>query len=809
MGKQHYHFIGIGGIGMSALAHILLDRGYSVSGSDLLHEQTAQSLMDKGAQCSFGHHRENVPLESVVVYTSGISKDNPEMQEAMRLSLPMMHRSELLARLIEPYLKIMVTGSHGKTTVSSLITAILQMADQDPSFAIGGLNHQGLNGYAGKTPYFVAEADESDGSLQYYEPDIAVITNIGNEHISNFHGNQDALQQSILAFAKRASLSLWYLGDCKDLQGLRGVSFGFSPSCDLWISEYCQQGWKSVFSISFQGTRYQDIEVSLLGKHNVANAAVAMGVALSLGIEEKVIRKALAQFPGVKRRMERKNRSETFLFFDDYAHHPIEIKNTLKALREAIEGRRLIAICQPHRFTRIQTCYQEFLHAFQEVDHLIFTDVYSAGEKCNNFDYQEFMRRVAHTSGVPSVYVPYGDLSKYVKSILRVHDVCVSLGAGSITHLGTEFLDYRPQKLKVGILCGGRSCEHDVSLLSARNFSAHVSSEWYEKQYFVVDRQGLWCWGESLEVAKEQPGVSLFAMMEHLQQVDFVLPILHGTYGEDGVMQGFLEMIEKPYGGPSVLSAAVGMDKVLTKMIAEAVGIPVVPYMHITAHQWRHSPDMCRAMILEKFAFPLFVKAVHLGSSLGVFEVRDMHMLETRIQEIFRYDSDLLIEESRVGCREIEVACLGEATSYRYLASCCERRGRSGAIDYLEKYGFGGCPSADIILNADLPDHVRNRVQQLAAKMFLAIRGSGSCRIDFFVHPQGDVWLSEVNTIPGMTATSPFLLAFERDGWSGEQIAHQMIIDGLRRFDQRQRLDQSLVDLQAEQVAQKQTTQVV
>lgn len=794
MGKPHYHFIGIGGIGMSALAHILLDRGYSVSGSDLTNGSMVQSLIKKNAHCTLGHHSSHVPKNSIVVYSSGISQDNPEVQEALRLQLPLMHRAELLAALMMDHEKIMVTGSHGKTTVTSLIQAIFREAGKDVSYAIGGLNSDGLNGYFGNSKYFIAEADESDGSLCYYSPSAVVITNLDDEHLVNFDGNKQDLIRSILTFASKVESShCWYFGDSIDLQGISGYSFGFSSSCDLYIFSYMQKGWTSSFSISFQGKFYHDIELNLIGKYNIANAAAAMGLALSYGIEERHIRAAFSQFLGVRRRMEKKNDSDQFLFLEDYAHHPTEIANALAALREVIGLRRLIAVCQPHRFSRLQSCYSSFLSAFQSADLVVFTDVYGAGEQCDSLDYEAFIRNVEQVSHVQSVYVPYDELVSYLQKTIRVHDVCILLGAGSIGKISSHFVNFQPNKMSIGVVCGGRSCEHDISVLSAKNFSKYLSSDWYDVSYFLIDRQGKWCHSDTFEHIQTLPADSILshAISEQLQKLDFVIPVLHGYYGEDGVIQGFLEMIGKPYSGPSVLSAAIGMDKLVTKELASSVGIPVVPYIHITKYQWQHR-RLCLQKIVEAFDFPVFVKAVHLGSSIGVFEVHNIEELEARVHEVLLYDSEVLVEESRIGYKEIEVSCLGDAMSCCYIAPCCERRGKNGAIDYLEKYGFGGRSSAEIHFDVNLHESVKEKIQAFTERMFKVLKGIGSCRIDFFVNAEGEIFLSEVNTIPGMTEASPFLLSFTKVNWSFEQIAHQMIIDGLYRFDRKQFLDQQL-----------------
>ena len=263
MKSLFYHFIGIGGIGMSALAHILLDRGYRVSGSDLLEGEIVRTLKNKGAKFFLGHREEHIPEGAVVVYGSGISQENPEFLSAKNRGHRLIHRAELLAELAKDQISIFVTGSHGKTTVSSLITAILQKLGTTPSFAIGGLNGDGINGGSG-FEYFVAEADESDGSIQHYLPEFSVITNIDDEHLSNFGGDRGALLASLQDFAFRTRRSCWYNGDCSLLRSsLKGNTFGFSSSCDLHILSYRQEEWRVFFTAQYQGILYEDVEVQI------------------------------------------------------------------------------------------------------------------------------------------------------------------------------------------------------------------------------------------------------------------------------------------------------------------------------------------------------------------------------------------------------------------------------------------------------------------------------------------------------------------------------------------------------------------
>ncbi|EPP34865.1 UDP-N-acetylmuramate--alanine ligase [Chlamydia ibidis] len=791
--SSHYHFIGIGGIGMSALAHILVDRGYHVTGSDLAEGKTIQKLREKGVLCFLGHSAKHIPDSGIVVYGSGITKDNIEYQTALNKSLKIIHRAELLSELIQESTSILVSGSHGKTTVSSLIAAIFRADNRDPSYAIGGLNSESLNGYSGSSDYFIAEADESDGSLYHYTPYAVILTNLDDEHLQNYHGCREELLKALQDFSRKVfdMKYCFYNGDCPHLKGkIHGTSYGFSPECALHIFSHKQVGWQSVFSISFLGRKYTDITLNLIGTHNIANAAAAIGIALLFGIKEDSIRSALENFSGVQRRLERRNISDKFLFLEDYAHHPSEIVCTLRAVREAIGMRRLIAICQPHRFSRLKDCLDSFPKAFLNADQVILTDIYSAGEaRIHSLSEEELANQIINHSHVNCVYVPYDELVDYLRLNIRLHDVCISLGAGSIYAIGTALEYFEPKKLSLGIIYGGESCEHDISVLSAKYFSEQLPKDWYDVHYFLISRQGLWTKVSAIfpeaNYADQGSHVLSSEIVSSLNEMDCIIPVLHGPFGEDGAMQGFLEIIGKPYTGPSVLSAAVAMNKVITKQLVSSSGVPVVPYHPISLHMWQHNPKVCVYRILEDFSFPMFVKSAHLGSSIGVYQVNSEEELYEKVTEAFLYDTDVFVEEHRLGSREIEVSCLGDSSGSYYIADPHERRGESGFISYKEKYGFDGHASAEIIFDIDLSLEQKNRVKNLARIAFQAIKGQGSSRIDFFLDEEGMFWLSEINPIPGMTRCSPFLASFTRNGWTIAEIAHHMIIEAMYQFNNR------------------------
>ncbi len=338
------HFIGIGGIGMSALARILLDRGEKVSGSDQSTSPVVEELARQGAKIFIGHAPENLVHSKRVVYSTAVVQKNPEYEEAQKRNLPLLHRSDLLHELMQAQKPLLVAGTHGKTTTTSLLTHVLISAGYEPSFAIGGiLASAQSNGRQGRGEYFVAEADESDGTFLKYRGHGAIITNIDNDHLD--HWKNDAnLDAGYKQFSKGAGKHLFWCIDDARLKALNisGTSYGFSPQADLKIDAWRQEGWKLFFSCTFRGKTYDEIQLPLIGKHNVLNAASVFGLLLDLGVSSEAIRAGFKTFSGVGRRAEKKGEYGSVEVYDDYGHHPTEIFTTLTALKKAAGTRRLV-----------------------------------------------------------------------------------------------------------------------------------------------------------------------------------------------------------------------------------------------------------------------------------------------------------------------------------------------------------------------------------------------------------------------------------------------------------------------------------
>ena len=362
--SKTYHFIGIGGIGMSAIAKILLQKNIKVKGSDLKYNSSIKELEKNGAEIQIGHNSEFVEKGDIVVISSAIKKDNPEYKKAIENKLNIIHRSDLLEELLSDRKSILITGTHGKTTTTSLISSVFLQNKSDPSFVIGGiLNDKKTNGHFGKGNYFIAEADESDGSFLKSKAQSAIVTNLEEEHLS-YWKNFKNLEKGFIKFFENVEnkKNLFWCKDDKNLNKLspEGVSYGFSNEADLVIENVVFEDFQSIFDIKFKDKIFKKIRLNLLGEHNVLNAAASFGLCINLNVDEKVIRKAFERFKGVSRRLEKIGEAHKTIFFDDYAHHPTEVLQTLKALREGIKEKRLVCIFQPHRYSRLR----DFLEAF-------------------------------------------------------------------------------------------------------------------------------------------------------------------------------------------------------------------------------------------------------------------------------------------------------------------------------------------------------------------------------------------------------------------------------------------------------------
>lgn len=782
----------MGGIGMSALAHILLDQQFKVSGSDLTENYSVKQLQEKGAQFSLGHFEGNIHSSMTVVYSSGIKKGNPELEAAIRLNCPLLHRSELLAKLMQGYTTLAVAGTHGKTTTTSLLITIMKEAGKNPSFAVGGLVG-GENGKWGEK-LFLAEADESDGTFLNYHPFGAIITNMEEEHME-YYKTPEALESAFRQFMAQVSSKehLFYCGDDPALSKIAtgGYSYGFSPHCDLVISSFSQKRGEISYDFTFQGQEYKKVQVALLGKMNALNSAAAFALALKMGVEEEKIRSALSTFGGVKRRLEKKGEFAKILFFDDYAHHPTEVKKTLFALKESYLERRLVVLFQPHRFSRTKDHFTEFATAFEAADQVFVTDIYSAGEEAIEGIHSENLVQKARELGtVPIGYLPKDKYVESISAFLRPHDILVTMGAGDVTYFSTpilQALEKKPAlKFKVALVFGGKSPEHEISLRSTRYVYESLNKEIYAVELFGIDRKGEWvigkeahrCLLEATEVlsSEAQPLLSK-PIVELLSTCDIFFPVLHGPNGEDGTIQGFFEMLGKPYAGPDFRSCAITMDKILTKKLVAQAGVSTSAFVSFSFYQWQKSREELLAQI-QKLPLPVYVKPSRCGSSIGVSPVTSWEGLEKAVDLAFRYDEIILVEEGTVNGRELEFAVMGNTHLQVTVPTPGEKIAAGSFVDYQLKYSTTPVKTTiDPILDSESV----KRGQALAQKAYEGIGITGISRVDCLLDPQGKFNFFEVNAIPGLTKLSLFPKIWAREGVTAEELVDRCILLGLTR----------------------------
>lgn len=443
------HMIGIGGSGMSGIAEVLLNQGYDVTGSDIAGSAAVARLEKMGATVFIGHAEANVGDANVVVKSTAIGEDNPEVRAARARKIAVIPRAEMLAELMRLRYGLAVAGTHGKTTTTSLVASIFEQAGLDPTVIIGGrLNAYGTNAHLGSGKYLIAEADESDGSFLCLFSIINIVTNIDSDHLEHY-GDRARLDQAFLQFMNNAPFYGLNVV-CGDDPGLRAIlpqvkrpvlTYGFGAANDLQaIVEEC--GAVSRFTALAHGVELGKVILPQPGRHNILNALAAIGAAMSVDIPFGQCAAGLAAFRGVGRRFERKGEIGGITVVDDYGHHPAEIAATLEAARNVFPGRRIVAAFQPHRFTRTQALFGDFCKVFDQVDSLLLTEIYAASEPpLPGVSGQSLAQGIRQVSRVPVAYFQTLDeLLRQLPDYLQPGDVLLTLGAGSITRLGTAFV---------------------------------------------------------------------------------------------------------------------------------------------------------------------------------------------------------------------------------------------------------------------------------------------------------------------------------------------------------------------------------
>ncbi len=449
MGKiRCVHFVGIGGVGMAGIAEVLISLGYQVQGSDLRLGPATARLASLGATVTAGHASANVAEADVVVVSSAVAADNPEVVEAHRRRIPVVRRAQMLAELMRFRYGVAVAGTHGKTTTTSLVASVLSEGGLDPTFVIGGrLLAADANARLGESRYLVAEADESDASFLHLQPMIAIVTNIDADHLSAYEGDLGRLRQAFLEFLHNLpfyGLAVMCSDDAETRELIpqverRVVSYGFGERADIRATDVVPHGLQTHFNVEFAG-RDQRVPfvLNLPGDHNVLNALSAIAIADELGVEASAIQRAFESFSGIGRRLEIVDEVQTaagrVLFVDDYGHHPTEIAATLSAARNAWPGRRVVVVFQPHRYSRTRDLLDEFGTVLSQCDALLLTQVYAAGEEpIAGADGKALARAVRARGALEPVFVEsIDDVAEVLKNVLADGDVVLTLGAGSV-----------------------------------------------------------------------------------------------------------------------------------------------------------------------------------------------------------------------------------------------------------------------------------------------------------------------------------------------------------------------------------------
>ncbi len=447
--KYHIHFVGIGGIGMSGIAELLLNLGYTVSGSDLKSTDITRRLKGFGGSIFKGHMKNQIAGADVVVISSAVSTDNPEVVAAEKASIPVIPRAEMLAELMRLKYSVAVAGAHGKTSTTSIVAAVMDKGELDPTVVIGGkLKSIGSNARLGQGEYIVAEADESDGSFLKMSPAIAVVTNIDREHL-DFYIDLDAIKSAFLSFIDRIpfyGLAVLCL-DNESIQDLipkikrRLTTYGMSIQADFQAREVVLDGFKSMFSIYHFEENLGKVVLNLPGIHNVYNALAGVAVGMELGIPFGKIRQGLETVEGVQRRLEIKGEAHGIIVVDDYGHHPTEIKLTLQSVKEIWPGRRIVVAFQPHRYTRISALFDDFARAFYQSDVLVVLPIYSAGEqRIEGIDGQGICEAIRAHGHREVVFRQGPEAILYLQKNLKEGDILLTLGAGNVWKVGEEVL---------------------------------------------------------------------------------------------------------------------------------------------------------------------------------------------------------------------------------------------------------------------------------------------------------------------------------------------------------------------------------
>jgi UDP-N-acetylmuramate--alanine ligase len=451
--REHVHFIGIGGYGMSAIARVMLDMGYHVTGSDVARKELTEKLQKKGAHVFIGHQKENISGADLVVYSTDIPKENVELTAAQEYSIPLIHRSKMLARLLNEKKGVAVAGAHGKTTTTSMISLVMEKTGVDPTYIIGGeIMDIGSNARAGKGDFVVAEADESDGTFLEYFPQIAVVTNIEPDHLENYGGDFENLKKAYRQFLSQVKdegtaivcIDDNYVQDmlAEQKERISLITYGIKQDAD-YTAENIEPGDRTIsFDVVYKGARLGRMKLSVPGMHNVYNALGTTAVCIEAGLSFEEIAVAITSFRGAKRRFQVIGEVNDVLVVDDYAHHPTEIEATLEAARST--NRRIVAIFQPQRYTRTFFLLDAFSRAFTEADEVMITDIYSPANdpEIEGVSAERLVELIKENSNANASYAASKEIVlEHLLKVVKPGDLVITMGAGDIWKVAEQLVE--------------------------------------------------------------------------------------------------------------------------------------------------------------------------------------------------------------------------------------------------------------------------------------------------------------------------------------------------------------------------------
>lgn len=740
-----FHFVGIGGAGMSALARVLLHQGKQVSGSDLVESHVTRELAELRAKIFIGHSAKNVASADVVVVSDAVDLgSNPETTEARARNITLVRRSQLLGHLLRGYRVIAVTGSHGKSTATAILAQILADAELDP-LAIVGAEVPAFGGSVrfGKGDIAVVEACEAYDGFHDISPDSVLLTNLEPEHL-DYHRTWERLRQSVVQF-------------CESSKGFPKLVYSGADGGAREVAERIEGAVPYALADGFEYSRgelrtpFGNFKLTAFGEHNALNCLGAAVMASHYGVSLENAISSAANATGCARRLERVALKNEILVYDDYAHHPTEIRATLKALREAHADKRLIVVFQPHLYSRTKDFLEEFAPAFTGADIVVITDIYPAREQPIPGISASLIVEHLEKIGIESFYVPSRhQLARKVAAMGQPGDVIVGMGAGNIDSfaraLVTE-LKRKSEPLRVAVLCGGTSAEREVSLLSGAMVSLTLEAKGYRTQ--TLDPAELLLGKTSVEalVGPERPDIAFLA--------------LHGTGAEDGRIQGLLDLLELPFTGSGVAASALAMDKAKCKEVLGQAGLPVPKSVLV-----RHGESV------PDFAVPCVVKPNSQGSTIGLTFVRDVADLPKAISWALKFDDAALVEELVEGV-EISVPMLGDTA-----LPAVEIRPKEGVYDFTAKYTPG---ETEEIVPARISEADETKARDYAARAHAAVGAEDLSRTDMIV-TKNEIYVLEINTLPGFTMTSLLPKSAESAGINFDNLVEQILHSAMKRY---------------------------